>query len=125
MYFVGIDIGKRHHDASVMDEQGEGRLHLTFANTSAGLERLLERLAKLAPLGPAHFRFALESTAHYWMGIHHAARGARLQRGRGQPAAVERCTEPLSAQGEDGSARLVSDRRSVADEPGGREPGAE
>ena len=77
MYFVGIDIGKRHHDASVMDEQGEGRLHLTFANTSAGLERLLERLAKLAPLGPAHFRFALESTAHYWMGTHHAleARG--------------------------------------------------
>lgn len=77
MYFVGIDIGKRHHDAAVIDEQGEERLHLAFANTSAGVERLLARLARLAPLGPEHFRFAVESTAHYWMGVHGAleARG--------------------------------------------------
>ncbi len=72
MYFVGIDVGKRHHDASVIDEQGTECLHLAFPNTSAGVERLLARLAKLAPLGPEQFRFALESTAHYWMGIHRA-----------------------------------------------------
>ncbi len=72
MYFVGIDIGKRNHDASVLNEQGEECLHVAFASTRAGVERLLTRLAKLAPLGPEHFRFALESTAHYWMGVHRA-----------------------------------------------------
>jgi len=70
MYHVGIDIGKRRHDATVLDEEGQERLHISFPNTAAGAEQLLARLARLAEVRPEHFGVVVEATAHYWMGLH-------------------------------------------------------
>ena len=45
MYFVGIDVGKRHHQAVVIDEQGELCGDTTgLSNTRSGIESLLARL---------------------------------------------------------------------------------
>lgn len=38
MYFVGIDVGKRHHQAVIVDEQGEGCGDaIGFSNTRPGV----------------------------------------------------------------------------------------
>ena len=45
MYFVGIDVGKRHHQAVVIDEQCELCGDTTgLSNTRSGIESLLARL---------------------------------------------------------------------------------
>jgi transposase len=64
MYFVGIDVGKRHHQAVVVDEQGElcGDT-VGLSNTRPGIESLVERLEGL----DEPVRIALESSGQYWL----------------------------------------------------------
>lgn len=67
---VGIDIGKRFHQATVIDETGQilgGSIR--FANTIAGAELLLQRINTVNkdnfPLS-----FGLEATGHYWLNLY-------------------------------------------------------
>jgi|GEM_PF-6920089 len=47
--FVGVDIGKRHHEAAGLDDSGREIISpVRFANTAAGLGTLLKKL----PSGP-------------------------------------------------------------------------
>lgn len=64
MYFVGIDVGKRHHQAVVVDEQGElcGDA-IGLSNTRSGVESLVEELEALG----APVKIALESSGQYWL----------------------------------------------------------
>jgi transposase len=64
---VGIDVGKRAHQACFLDGGGRalGR-PLHFANTAAGVAHLRERLQAL-PEAPV---VALEASGHYWLGLH-------------------------------------------------------
>jgi transposase len=64
MCFVGIDVGKRHHQAVVVDQEGEQRGDaIGFANTRSGVESLVERLEGLGePIS-----IALESSGQYWL----------------------------------------------------------
>lgn len=69
MYIVGIDIGKRHHEASIID--GQGNLHgksLRFTNTHTGFNKLLESVRKTA--GEAEVVFGMEATGHYWLALY-------------------------------------------------------
>ena len=64
MYYVGIDVGKRHHQAVVVDEQGESYGDaLGFSNTRSGVESLVERLGDLGE----PVKVALESSGQYWL----------------------------------------------------------
>ena len=69
MYIVGIDIGKRHHEASIIDGQGTfyGK-SLRFANTHTGFNKLLELVRKTA--GEAEVVFGMEATGHYWLSVY-------------------------------------------------------
>lgn len=69
MFFVGIDIGKRHHEAAIIDEVGHpvGK-SIRFSNSKAGSEKLLEFINKHELL-PDNTLIGLEATGHYWLSV--------------------------------------------------------
>src|SRR5690625_4446624 len=69
MLYVGIDIGKRHHEVGVIDDQGQpvGQT-LRFANTKAGGEKLLDYFNQ-HELTPDNAVIGLEATGHYWLSV--------------------------------------------------------
>jgi transposase len=67
MYYIGIDVAKYHHDAIVLDEDGQVVIPpFRFANTRQGVKDLLARLHRLDD----SVQIALESTGHYWLALH-------------------------------------------------------
>lgn len=69
MFYLGIDIGKRTHVASVMDEEGKILLKgFSFPNSLKGGQSLLTRLRTISD-DPAHFLTGMEATGHYWLAL--------------------------------------------------------
>jgi len=67
MNYIGIDVAKHHHDAIGLDETGQVVLPaFRFKNSLTGVKQLVLQLKRLA--GPT--QIALESTAHYWLGLY-------------------------------------------------------
>ena len=67
MFYLGIDIGKRTHVASVMDDAGKIVLKgFSFPNSSEGGHSLLTRLRTISD-DPTHFLTGMEATGHYWL----------------------------------------------------------
>jgi len=70
MLICGIDIGKFHHEASIIDETGKLLAKsLRFTNTTDGGEKLMEYLARNNPNGDV-LVFGMESTGHYWLSLY-------------------------------------------------------
>ena len=69
MFIVGIDIGKRNHEASIIDEKGDlvGK-SLRFANTINGFNKLKDFIRKSA--GNAAVVVGMEATGHYWLALY-------------------------------------------------------
>lgn len=68
--FVGIDIAKEFHQATVIDETGMvigGSIR--FANTTTGAQKLLIHLAS-AQKENKPILFGLEATGHYWLALY-------------------------------------------------------
>ena len=67
MYFVGIDIAKRFHEAAIIDEQGKVIIkRIKFQNSHSGFCKLMEAVRKLnQPV-----EFAMEATGHYWFSLY-------------------------------------------------------
>lgn len=62
MYFLGIDIGKRTHVASIMNEEGKVLLKgFSFPNTTEGAESLIERMVDYSG-APSDFVIGMEAT---------------------------------------------------------------
>jgi transposase len=79
---VGIDIGKRFHQATVIDDSGRiigGSVR--FANNTPGGEMLLSRVDSVNPSRLPVF-FCLEATGHYWLPLY------SFLTSRGYPVAV-------------------------------------
>lgn len=69
MFYLGIDIGKRTHVASVMDDAGKIVLKgFSFPNTLEGGHSLLTRLDTISD-DPTHFLTGMEATGHYWLAL--------------------------------------------------------
>ena len=67
MYFVGIDIAKRHHEAAILDESGKVILKkLKFDNSHQGYDKLMNQVRKLN----SEVVFAMEATGHYWLPLY-------------------------------------------------------
>ena len=67
MFYLGIDIGKRTHVASVMNDTGKILLKgFSFSNTTEGVEALSSALHKFSP-SPEDFIVGMEATGHYWL----------------------------------------------------------
>ena len=70
MFFVGIDIGKNNHVASMMDESGKVVFKaFSFPNTSDGGHALFSKLASYS-LNPSDFEIGMEATGHYWLSVY-------------------------------------------------------
>jgi len=65
MLYVGIDIAKEIHEASLINDQGklQGR-SLRFSNTLADFQRFLDWLPKET------LEMAMEATGHYWLPLY-------------------------------------------------------
>jgi len=70
MLICGIDIGKNHHEASVIDQSGKLLAKsLRFANTTHGAESLLEYISG-CNVGKDVVVIGMEATGHYWMSLY-------------------------------------------------------
>jgi len=70
MLICGIDIGKNHHEASVMDQDGRPlSKSLRFANTTPGAESLLEYIGK-CNASKDIVVIGMEATGHYWLSLY-------------------------------------------------------
>ncbi len=67
MFYLGIDVAKRQHNAMILDEQGQViQRAFTFANNRAGFDQLSARLTAL----PGPVTVGLEATGHYWLSLY-------------------------------------------------------
>ena len=69
MYIVGIDIGKNHHEASIVSPEGKQiGPSLRFATTHKGADFLMSFIFK--NIGNSPCVFGMEATGHYWYPIY-------------------------------------------------------
>ena len=70
MFYLGIDIGKNTHTASMIDEDGKSVFRaFSFANTTEGGESLLAKLSSHG-VEAQNLEIGLEATGHYWLAVY-------------------------------------------------------
>lgn len=69
MLYLGIDIGKRNHVASLIDEKAKILFKaFSFSNTTDGANSLIEKLS--AHTNKSNVEIGMEATGHYWLSIY-------------------------------------------------------
>lgn len=69
MFYLGIDIAKNTHVASLIDEKGKNIFKgFSFSNTSDGGKSLLEIIKKHADFSDV--TIGMEATGHYWLSVY-------------------------------------------------------
>ncbi|MEJ8548620.1 IS110 family transposase [Brevibacillus borstelensis] len=70
MFYLGIDISKRSHEACLIDSTGKpvGKT-LKFTNSQAGGQKLLQRLSTHVSSSEGVL-IGMEATGHYWLALH-------------------------------------------------------
>lgn len=69
MFYIGIDIGKRSHVASIMNDEGKVVLKgFSFPNTNEGGEKLLGKIHDFSSSSD-DFSVGMEATGHYWLTV--------------------------------------------------------
>jgi transposase len=68
MFIIGIDIGKRNHEATIIDQKGSiiGK-SFRFANFITGFNRLMEAVRRTTDNDVV---FGMEATGHYWLALY-------------------------------------------------------
>jgi len=70
MFFLGIDIGKNTHVASLLDQDGKIVFRaFSFSNTTEGGESLLTKLST-SDIESTELVIGLEATGHYWLSVY-------------------------------------------------------
>lgn len=70
MFYLGIDIAKRSHFASLLDENSKPLFKaFSFYNTIDGANSLIEKLDAFIT-APADLEIGMEATGHYWLSIY-------------------------------------------------------
>lgn len=70
MLYMGIDIGKNHHETGIINAEGKhlGQ-SLRFANDAEGYAKLLQFIKTKRPLDEP-FKIGMEATGHYWLALY-------------------------------------------------------
>ena len=70
MYFVGIDIAKKTHQAAITSDDGKliGK-SFKFSNTIDGFNLLLEKFSSVTT-DLSQFEIGMEATGHYWLNLY-------------------------------------------------------
>ena len=70
MFYAGIDIAKRNHEASVIDAEGKPLLDsISITNTKEGCDKLSALFEKF-DITKDDVVIGMEATGHYWLAIH-------------------------------------------------------
>ena len=71
-YYLGIDIAKTNHVASLIDNTGNVVIRaIKFTNSNEGFQKLLSTIQnKLGDL--SNIEVAMEATGHYWLSLYSA-----------------------------------------------------
>lgn len=70
MYYVGIDIAKRNHEASVIDSTGKPLSgSISFSNSKEGCNKLIALFEKLG-VDVDNSIIGMEATGHYWLSLY-------------------------------------------------------
>ena len=71
-YFLGIDIAKTNHVASLINNNGDVVIRaIKFTNSNEGFSKLLNTIQdKLGDL--SNIDVAMEATGHYWLSLYSA-----------------------------------------------------
>ena len=70
MFYCGIDIAKRSHEASVIDTEGKPLLDsISITNTQEGCEKLYSLFERLS-IARDDVIIGMEATGHYWLSIY-------------------------------------------------------
>ena len=71
-YFLGIDIAKTNHVASLINNNGDIVIRaIKFTNSNEGFNKLLNTIqSKLGDL--SNIEVAMEATGHYWLSLYSA-----------------------------------------------------
>jgi len=70
MYYVGIDVGKNNHVASMMDASRKTAFRaFSFPNTRDGAQDLVEKIERYSP-EKDQVEIGLEATGHYWLALY-------------------------------------------------------
>ena len=68
MFYLGIDVGKKHHVASMLGEGVKKPLFkgFSFANTTEGAESLVSKISEFSH-DTGEVSIGMEATGHYWL----------------------------------------------------------
>ena len=70
MYYVGIDIAKRKHEASILDTEGKPLCaSISFPNTKDGCDVLIAQFVRLN-ISKDNVVIGMEATGHYWLSVY-------------------------------------------------------
>ncbi len=70
MFFVGIDIAKRSHEAAVISQDGAFAVKpFKFTNDFQGFSKLMNALKPVSE-NLSEFEFGMEATGHYWLNLY-------------------------------------------------------
>jgi transposase len=70
MFYVGIDIAKHNHEASIIDQTGNSLCEsISFSNTQKGCEKLLSLLERFNITRNSAI-VGMEATGHYWLSVY-------------------------------------------------------
>lgn len=69
MFFLGIDIAKTNHVASLIDSNGKVIIKtITFKNEMDGYNKLVDTIKSVSP-NKEDFQVGMEATGHYWLAL--------------------------------------------------------
>jgi transposase len=69
MYFLGIDIAKNNHVASLIDSDGRPSIKtIKFTNNNEGYEKLISQISTIVS-DKHEIEIAMEATGHYWLAL--------------------------------------------------------
>lgn len=69
-YYLGIDIGKRRHHATLQDGEGKLILSIGFDSNYEGFNKLIEKVGDLTENNFKEIRVGLEATGIYWLTLY-------------------------------------------------------
>ncbi|MDK2856762.1 MAG: transposase [Bacillota bacterium] len=70
MYYCGIDVAKREHEACVLNDYGQEVFRQRFRNRRLDASRFVWQLKEKLGAKPEEVTVVMEATGHYWLNLY-------------------------------------------------------
>lgn len=79
MYYCGIDVAKREHEAIVLNEPGKQAFQQRFKNGRLEADRFVDQMLQKLQTTPDQVQIVMEATGHYWLNLYAFLTGRGFQ----------------------------------------------